>query len=115
MAVGSAKYVNGFADTFGGHLFNAIDYSGPTSYVNTGVGTTSGDTISHRMFGFENTIETIIGASVSQSGNFQAVDQVVQNGVGPWRIRWFVIATGAEVANGINLSGETVRLAAIGF
>ena len=115
MSVGSAIQTPGQADIFGGRQFNAIDYKGPTSYVNTGVGSTSGDTIGHRMFGFENTIQAIIDASLDQTGTYQVVDQPMQNGVTSWRLRWFVVSTGAEVANGTNLSAFTVKLAAIGF
>lgn len=116
MTIGTASTVFGFADVFGGHMFNTIDYTGPASYTNTGVGATSGDSpLSHRMFGFENTIECIIDVSIDQTGTYFAQDQPVNNGVTSWRLRWFVLSTGAEVANGVNLSGITIKVAAIGY
>jgi hypothetical protein len=114
MSVGSAQYPNGFADIFGGKMFNTVDYSGPTSYNNTGTPATSGDKISHRMFGFENTIETFVGQSIDQSGTYYAIGQPLNNGVTSWKLRWFTTA-GVEVANGVNLAAFTVKLAAIGF
>lgn len=116
MSVGSAIYTNGFADIFGGRQFNCIDYKGPKSYTNTGVGATSGDSpLSHRLFGFENTIECIICVTIDQTGTYEAIQQPNQTGVTSWRLRWFNVATGAEVANGTDLSAIIVRVAAIGF
>jgi hypothetical protein len=115
MSVGSPKYVPGFPDIFGGKMFNTIDYSGPTAYNNTGTPATSGDSVSHRMFGFENTVETYIGESVDQSGTYFVIAQPVNNGVTAWKLRWFTLSGSTEVANGVNLSGFTVKLSAIGF
>jgi hypothetical protein len=115
MTTGSPKPYLGTADIFGGRQFNSIDYSGPTSYNNTGVGSTSGDTMSHRQFGFENTIQSFDGISIDQSGTYYVLPQPQQNGVTPWRLRWFTVGTGVEVANGVNLSTYTVKLAAIGY
>lgn len=115
MSVGSAIYTNGQADIFGGRQFNCIDYKGPTSYNNTGVGATSGDSLSHRMFGFENTIQAIICVTIDQTGTYEAIQQPDRTGVTGWHLRWFVVSTGAEVANGVNLSAVIVKIAAIGF
>jgi len=114
MSVGAASTVFGFADVFGGHMFNTIDYSGPTAYNNTGTPATSGDTMSHRFFGFENTIESFTGESLDQSGTYYVIAQPLNDGVTSWKLRWFTTA-GVEVANGVNLSGFTVKLSAIGF
>lgn len=114
-SVGAPLYVNGFPDIFGGKMFNTIDYKGPTSYNNTGIGSTSGDTVGHRMFGFENTVETYIGQSIDQTGTYYVVAMPKNNGVTSWRLRWFQVSNAAEVANGVNLSAYTVKLAAIGF
>jgi hypothetical protein len=46
------------------------------------------------------------GNSASAAGAAQASTTV--------RLRWIVVATGLEVAGGVNLSGRTVRLKAIG-
>ena len=114
MSVGSPSTVFGFADVFGGHQFNTIDYAGPTAYNNTGTPATSGDSLSHRMFGFENTVETYIGQSFDQTGTYYVRAQPLNNGVTSWKLRWFTTA-GVEVANGVDLSTYKVKLSAIGF
>lgn len=114
MSVGTAKQVNGFADVFGGKNFNAIDYSGPTAYNNTGTGSTSGDSLDPKAFGFFNDIIALIGTSIDQSGTYYVVGQPINNGVTKWYLRWFTVGTGVEVANGVALNTKTVRLAAIG-
>jgi hypothetical protein len=114
MSVGTGKQTPGFADVFGGKLFNTIDYSGPTAYNNTGTAATSGDSLDPKMFGFNNTIESIIDSSLDQTGTYYAFEQPINNGVTAWRLRWFT-AAGVEVANGVNLSGYTVKLSAVGF
>jgi hypothetical protein len=111
MAVGSAKQQNGFADVFGGKNFNAIDYSGPSSYVG-GVG--GGDALDPKAFGFFNEIIALIGTSIDQSGTYVVIGQPVNNGVTKWNLRWFTVVGMTEVVNATNLSGKTVRLAAIG-
>ena len=117
MSVGTAKdSQSGQRDVFGGKQYATMDYAGSTSYSNTGVGTTSGDTMAPSLFGFFNTILTPFGSgNVDQSGTYQVFWQSQQNGLTPWRLRWVVLATGAEVANGTNLSTFTVKLAAIGY
>jgi len=84
MAVGSAKQTNGFADVFGGKLFNTVDYSGPTSYVNG-----TGDAIDPKIFGFNNEVQAIIGTSIDESGTYYVIGQPVNNGVTKWYLRWF--------------------------
>lgn len=115
MSVGSAQYVNGFADVFGGKLFNTIDYSGPAAYNNTGTPSTSGDTMDPKFFGFGNTIETFVNGSTDQTGVYIVVAEPTNNGVTAWKLRWFTLSGMTEVANGTNLSGKTVKLSAIGF
>ncbi len=105
--VGSAKAVFGFEDTFGGKLYGSVDYSGPTSYVQ------GGDAIDPRAFGFPNSILTLI-ASDDQTNTYRGVPRPLQNGLTGWQLVWLVNSTGLEVAAGINLSGFTQRLSAIG-
>lgn len=107
MAVGSFKIARFGQDVFGGHLFGAGDYSGPTSYVQ------GGDTVSRKQFGFENSIITLIG-SLDQSQTYRLEPKPVQNDVTAWRLVWTVLATGAEAGANVNLSGFTGRLSAIG-
>lgn len=109
MAVGTAKQIAGFADIFGGKNFNTVDYSGPLSYVNG-----TGDVLDPKAFGAFNDIIAIVGTSISQDGTLYVVGQPVNNGVTAWRLRWFTVGTGAEVANATNLSTKTIKLAIIG-
>jgi hypothetical protein len=106
--VGATHPINGAVDTFGGHFWSPLDYSGSASYVQ------GGDSISPQSFGLNNTIWTLIG-SVSQSGNYEVRPRALNNGVTQWQLVWFVVATGLQVAAAVNLSGETVRLSAIGY
>jgi hypothetical protein len=106
--VGSAEIALGAQDVFGGHLFAAIDYSGPKSYV------PGGDFVDHRFFGFPNTMITLIG-SLDQTQTFRLEPMPVRDAVTPWHLVWTVLATGQEVAGGTNLSGFTGRLTAIGY
>jgi hypothetical protein len=107
--IGSVTRILGAVDTFGGHFWSPVGYSGPASYVQ------GGDTIDPKAFGFNNSIFTLVG-SIDGTDTYEAVPLCVSSGVNPvWRVFWRVIATGLEVANGVNLSGVTVGLSAIGY
>lgn len=106
--VGSASTVVGSQDVFGGHLFGTVDYKGPKSYVQ------GGDAVDPRVFGFPNAIVTLIG-SLDQSATYRAEPRPMQNGTTAWQLVWTVYATGAQVAGGVDLSGATVRLSAVGI
>ena len=114
-SVGSGNQTNGFADVFGGKLFNVIDYTGPKSYNNTGTPATSGDALDPKMFGFPNSIEALIGTSTDQTGVYIVVGMPVNNGVTKWILRWFTLSGMTEVVNTTDLSAKTVKLAAVGF
>lgn len=106
--VGSAKTVPNGQDTFGGHFYGTVDYSGPASYVQ------GGDAIDPHIFGFPNTILSL-SASYDQTATYEAKQRPIQNGTTPWQLEWRVLSTGAEVMAGVNLSAYTVRLSAIGY
>lgn len=109
MSNGSVKQGYSFLDTFGGRFFNTVDYSGPAGYV-----INVGDVLSPQAFGFNNTIQ-FVWASGTQSGLYYAVPFPVNNGVTQWHLRWFIVGTGVEVANGLPLTGQTLKLTAVGF
>lgn len=112
MAFGTAKQIAGFADVFGGKNFNVVDYSGPTSYAG---GASGGDLLDPKAFGaFNDIIIVLADGCISQDGTLYVQPQPVNNGVTAWRLRWFTLSTAAEVANGTNLSGKTVKLGIIG-
>lgn len=94
-----------------------IDHDGPASYTNSGVFSTSGETVNASdlgVGGFDfvdeitlssdglNTVE-IAFPSISTSGNFGDAQT-------KFTVHWFVAASGAEVANAVNLSTKAVRL-----
>jgi hypothetical protein len=107
--VGSTKQILGQVDTFGGHFWAPIDYSGPASYV------AGGDSIDPKSFGFFGSILTLIG-SVDQSNAYYVEGRPLINGVdSKWQIVWLAMDGSGEVEAGTNLSGFTVRLSAIGF
>ena len=113
MAVGSFKEIFGQKDVFGGKQFTVGDYSGVTSYQNG-----TGDTIYPSTLGFFNAILTPLEVSLDTTGTYYA--QFQSTGLGligtaGWKIRWYVAATGAEVANGTNLSAISVKMSALGF
>jgi hypothetical protein len=105
--VGKTKPIIGLQQTFGGMFWSPLDISGSASYV------AGGDSISPQSFGFNSYIHQLVGG-VSQSGNYEAVPRALSSGFTQWQLVWKVVATGVPVAAGVNLSGETVRLAAIG-
>lgn len=94
-----------------------IDHDGPTSYTNTGVFSTSGETLNALDLGFGgfdyidsdllssdglNYVQ-ILPVGASTSGNFGTPSASVT-------IHWIVQASNAEVANGVNLSTKSIRL-----
>ena len=87
--------------------WSPLDIAGSASYVQ------GGDAISPQSFGFNSYIHQLVGG-VSQSGNYVAVPRALNSGFTQWQLVWFVVATGLQVGAAVNLSGETVRLAAIG-
>lgn len=97
----------GYPDRIGRRLAFAGFGTGPVSYSQT-----TRDPIS--IPAFQNYIDVLHGA-VSVSGTYTV--QAIPSGSGPratWKLRWIVFATGVEVANGFNLSGETVVLGGLG-
>jgi hypothetical protein len=113
--IGSVKQILGQVDTFGGHFWSPVNYSGPASYVQ------GGDTLDPKVFGFNNSIFTLTG-SVDGTDTYQAVPMLYSGGVNPvWRIVWIALTSaggqtpGEEVTAGTNLSGVTVGLSAIGY
>lgn len=107
--VGSTQKILGAVDTFGGHFWSPVLYSGPAIYVQ------GGDTIDPRAFGMNSSIFTLVG-SIDGTDTYEAVPLLFSGGVNPvWRIVWRVMSTGLEVAAGVNLSTYTVGLSAIGY
>jgi hypothetical protein len=110
----SQKCIAGYLQPVGAKLETLWDVSGPTSYANTGTFTTSGQTINASDFGLGgiesidaqslsgDSLYTVLIALTPQSANSGASKQAT--------IHWFVQATGAEVANAVDLDGSFIRL-----
>jgi hypothetical protein len=94
-----------------------VDHDGPASYNNTGVFTTSGETINASDFGyggFEFVDEISLSSDQLNTVLIVLPGQSTTGNFGDARptavIHWFVQVGGAEVGNGIPLSGKSIRL-----
>ena len=84
--------------------FSAV---GPTSYSQT-----TGDAVVAPIGEY---IDSINGAiTVSRTYVVRFAPSAVGTTRASWTARWFVIATGAEVANAVNLSAESIQTFYIG-
>lgn len=81
--------------------------TGPTSYLQS-----TGDPLAIPRF--QNYVDSCFeGTSVSGTYFVRALPSAG----GPratWKLKWYVTSTGAEVANAVNLSAETVQLSGFG-
>lgn len=105
--VGATHPIIGVQQTFGGMFWSPLDISGSKSYVQ------GGDAVSPQSFGFNSYIWSLVGA-ITQSGTYRVEPRALNSGFTQWQLMWFVVATGAQVNAGVDLSGETVRVSAIG-
>jgi hypothetical protein len=80
--------------------------SGPAAYI------TGGITLSPKVFGL-NVFAIAWTNGLTNSGTYEAKVKMVA-GDGSILVVFFVVATGAEVGAGVNLSAELYRVAAIG-
>lgn len=93
--------------------------TGPASYtqVTNGTPATGGQLVTAADFGLVS-IESVFSQGMSDNGQYAV--QAIHSpnpayGTPSVRLRWLTAATGAEVAGAVNLSGRTVRLAAVGL
>ena len=108
----------GNQDVFGGHGVKWYQYKGPSAYYNpggesSGVPYLGGDEIDTVSSGANQTGLRSIGSidsAITVDGLYSVFAQpgAVTGPGAPtkWFLRWFVISTGLEVANGVNLSGS---------
>lgn len=95
--------LKGYPDRIGKRQAFAGFGSGPASYV------TGGDPIA--IPGFQYYIDAIFGGVLSVSGTYEA--RPIPSAGGPrsnWKLKYFVVSTGAEVANAVNLSAEVFQV-----
>lgn len=115
-----------FADSprngaWGDRPYAIIDFAGPASYavVVTGTPPTGGQPIGPSNFGLLAGIEGIMMVGCSDDGQYGVEPFMLTSfpfgqGNATWALAWYVIATGAQVANTTNLSARSVRLIAFG-
>ncbi len=91
-----------------GELFMSMaDILGPASY------TTGGFAVSPQAFGLQSFKDAIGACTVS--GTYQVESRSISGPAATTiKLIWIVVSTGAEVANAVNLSAETVRIIGIG-
>ena len=106
---GSYKAIPNGQDTFGGHLFGMLDYSGPASYVQGGDGP-----ISPQAFGMFNTILALFG-SVDQSNAYFVIGRPLTERHNRMAVGLVQQGRRRGWAGATNLSGVTVKLSAIGY
>jgi len=111
-----------YPDSFGGHRGTVFAHTGPVLYAAlTRDPVAGGDTVNAVEAGIKY-FDAVIPVGFSDSGLYSVV------GVAPdgnpstnkqaahatsWKLKWTVVSTGVE-AGAIDLSGETVRLFAVG-
>lgn len=104
----SGTGLKGYPCSLGGKVAKVGFISGPLSYVGGVAGGVPILDTAFRSLDF-------VSASITKSGTYQVEAQPITIGNGKqWRLRFFVIATGLEVANAVNLSAEQVQFLIIG-
>lgn len=110
--------VPGFPDPVGGRSkLQITDHSGPVA----GVYTAGGETFPQQsVLGGPNSLGLagvlFCSGGYTEDGLFRVIP--IFGGLGKVRgtikLKWIVVSTGVEVANGVNLSGSVIRLLVIG-
>lgn len=90
-----------------------FDHTGPTSYTNTGVFSTSGETVNASDLGVGG-IEMLLPNTATGDGLYFVrvvpnVQSATSGVIGNPTVHWYVLSSGAEVANGTNLSASAIR------
>lgn len=110
-----------YPDVFGAHRASLFTITGPASYTQYTAPTTGGQVVPVEPSAGMKVADYVWGG-VSRAGTHRA--EVVGYEPGnirgvtvpraQIRLKWYVIATGAEVAGAANISAQTVELFAIG-
>lgn len=92
--------------TIGQRKIYAFFGTGPAAYANP-----AGDALSGP---FSEYLDYVAPAmSVSKTYEVNMVPNTVGTTRAAWVAKWYVVSTGAEVANGVNLSAESVQFMAL--
>jgi hypothetical protein len=84
-----------------------VDVTGPASYL------ADGQTLLASDLGLRKILHASAGAS-DDGAQFCAVSHATHSSVDSVKIQWFVVGTGAEVADAVDLSDRFVRVRVIG-
>jgi hypothetical protein len=107
------NFLAGYASPFADKIELVFDHAGPASYVNSGTFNTSGDIINASDLGIGGIEYVDIDGLSSDNLDYIWVEYRgggYGNALASVVLHWFVLATAAEVANGVNLSAKTVRV-----
>lgn len=118
-----SNLIGGYPTIIGDHRASVFAHTGPASYTQMTTGPLAGgDTVTVAEAGIR-FFDAVIPIGLSDSGVYR-VEAVAPVGnpstdgqaahASTWKLRWVVVATGAEVNALTNLSGQTVRLFAVG-
>lgn len=121
--------MDGYPDSFGSHRASVFPHVGPSSYTQITEGVapalaTGGDTVEAIEAGMK--FFEYVSGGLTDSGKFRvecipttlsgvvASQASIPQPSRTYRLRWVVVATGAEVAGAVDLDAEIVRLFAVG-
>lgn len=111
----------GYPTSFGNKRVSCFEVTGPSSYTQYTAPTTGGQDV--QLFGPSGVkVADVVLGGVSKSGLYRAdvvqIEASTLNGVpvalSRAILKWYVVATGSEVAGAFDLDAETVVLTVIG-
>lgn len=104
----AATIVNKLSNTAGVLREVYVDLDGPSSYA------ADGQVLNAADVGFRQIFHASAGGS-DNGDQFCAVGHATKGPVTSVKVAWFVMSTGAEVANGVDLSARFVRVRVVGY
>lgn len=100
--------LKGYPDMVGRRRLFCGYGTGPTSYSQT-----TGDVVS--AVGYETYFDEVFNTPQDPTGTYKAEARPsAVGGRATWSLHWIVVATGAEVANAVNLSTYSLQVSAFG-
>lgn len=117
-------------DSFGAHKASIFPHAGPASYTQVTVGSPAGTVVTvggdiveaveagMKLFDFvvggltDDGLYEVKCIPLSVSGDSSNVPAIPKT---TYRLMWFVVSTGSEVAGAVDLSASIVRLSALGI
>lgn len=117
--------LDGYPTSWGSSRASVFPHAGPTLYQRVNLGSPStvpvsdGDTVEAVEAGmkyFDIVLGSLTDSSLYEVQSIPVAQSDEMSGAQTttYKLRWVVVATGAEVADGVDLSAEIVRLLAVG-